>query len=121
LPEPEQEALRRALRGELRTEVLNREAEARIAEGGVTYLRAIGESLVHQLPADPAEAGQVDLERLTRTLDLLALEARAIPFDAQTRYFRLLTQGPPEARRPLRALAERFGFALPSEAESGPR
>jgi hypothetical protein len=121
LPEPEQDALRRALRAELRTGVLNREEEARIAEGAVTYLRAIGESLVRQLPVDSADAGHVDLERLTRTLDLLALEQRAIPFDAQTRYFRLLTQGPPEARRPLRALAERFGFTLPTEAESAPR
>ena len=121
LPEPEQDALRRALRAELRTAVLTREEEARISEGAVTYLRAIGESLVRQLPSDPAAAGQVDLERLSRTLDLLSLEGRAIPFDAQTRYFRLLTQGPPEARRPLRALAERFGFALPSESESAPR
>ncbi len=121
LPEPEQDALRRALRAELRTEVLSREDEGRIAEGTVTYLRAIAEALVRQLPADPAAAGEVALERLTRTLDLLSLENRTIPFDAQTRYFRLLTQGPPEARRPLRALAERFGFALPSETDSAPR
>lgn len=120
-PEPEQDALRRALRAELRTEVLNREEEARIAEGKVTYLRAIGEALVRQLPGDPAAAGEVDLDRLSRTLDLLALEERGIPFDAQTRYYRLLTQGPPEARRPLRALAERFGFTLPTESESTPR
>lgn len=118
LPEPEREELRLALRQELRATVLTREEEARIADGVVTYRHAIGEALVRQLPADPADAASVDLERLARTLDLLALEERAIPFDAQTRYFRLLTQSPPEARRPLRGFAERFGFALSGDADA---
>jgi hypothetical protein len=119
LPEQEREELRRALRQELRSGVLSREEEAQIADGLVTYRRAIGDALIRQLPADPAAAAGVDLERLGRTLDLLALEERAVPFDAQTRYFRLLTQGPPETRRPLRSFAERFGFALPSGSDSG--
>jgi hypothetical protein len=118
LPEPARDALRRALGQELRAVVLNREAEARIADGEVTYRFAIGEALIHQLPADPAQAVGFDLERLVKTLDLLELEERAVPFDAQTRFFRLLTQGPPELRRTLRPLAERFGFALAGEAES---
>jgi hypothetical protein len=112
LPEPEREAIRLAFRQELRQGVLTREEEAHIADGLLTYRHAIAEALVRQLPSDPAAAAEVDLERLSRTLDLLALEARAIPFDAQTRFYRLLTQGPPEARKPLRGLAERFGFSL---------
>jgi len=121
LPEPERDALHRALRQELRGGVLTREEEERIAEGSTTYLRVLAESLVAQLPGDPTLAGQVDLERLGRTLELLALEERAVPFDAQTRYYRLLTQGPPETRRLLRGFAEHLGFALPSETESAPR
>jgi hypothetical protein len=112
LPEPEREVLRLALRQELRRSVLTREEEARIAEGLLTYRHAIAQALVRQLPADPAAGGDVDLERLARTLDLLALEGRSIPFDAQTRFYRLLTQGPADARKPLRGLAERFGFSL---------
>lgn len=118
LPEPEREELRRALRRELRQSVLTREEESRIADGLVTYRNAIAEALVRQLPTDPAAAAGVDFSRLSLTLDLLALEERAVPFDAQTRYFRLLTQGPPEARGPLRALGERFGFALAGEPEA---
>jgi len=100
--------------------VLTREEEARISEGVVTYRLAIAEALVRQLPADPAAAGHVNHERLVRTLDLLELEERAVPFDAQTRFYRLLTQGPPEARQPLRGLAERFGFA-PARLADPPR
>lgn len=118
LPEPEREEIHLAIRQELRAGVLGRDGEARIAAGVVTYRLALAEALVQQLPADPADAIGIDLERLARTLDLLALEERAIPFDAQTRYFRLLTQGPPEARRPLRGLAERFGFALAGDTDS---
>ena len=118
LPEPAREDLHLALRQELRTAVLTREEESRIAAGVATYRHAIGEALVRQLPADPAEAASVDLERRALTLDLFALEDRAIPYDAQTRYYRLLTQGPPEARRPLRGLAERFGFALSSDPDA---
>ena len=118
LPEPSRDALRRALGQELRAVVLNRQAEARVADGEVTYRFAISESLIQQLPADPTQAAGFDLERLVKTLDLLELEERAVPFDAQTRFFRLLTQGPPELRRTLRPLAERFGFALAGEAET---
>jgi uncharacterized protein DUF3536/glycosyl hydrolase family 57 len=117
LPEPERDALRHAIRQELRTRVLSRETETRIAEGLVTYRQALAEALIRQLPADPSAALDVDLERLSLTLDLLGLEERKVPFDAQTRYYRLLTQGPPEARRALRGFAERFGFALPGDSE----
>jgi len=118
LPEPAREAVRLALRQELRGQALTREDEARISDGLVTFRHGIADALVRQLPADPAEAGGVNLERLAHTLDLLDLEERSIPFDAQTRFYRLLTQGPPETRRPLRAFAERFGFALSGDSDA---
>jgi hypothetical protein len=72
--------------------------------------RAVAFSLVRQLPADPREAHGLDFDRLSRTLDLLALERLAIPFDAQTRFYRILTRGPRETRRRFAQLAPRFGF-----------
>jgi len=113
LPELEREEVRRSLRQALREGVLNREEEARIAEGVVTYRRAIADSLVRQLPADPLSAGGMDLERLEWTLDLLALEGQPVPFDAQTRFYRLLADGPRDLRPALRVLTVRFGFSLP--------
>jgi hypothetical protein len=121
LPEPERDEIRRALRQELRAGVLSREEETRIAEGMITFRHAIAEALIRQLPADPAAAGDLDLERLALTLDLLALEERVVPFDAQTRYYRLVTQGPPEARRALRGFAERLGIALPRDPDAAHR
>jgi uncharacterized protein DUF3536/glycosyl hydrolase family 57 len=118
LPEPEREALHHAFRRELRASVLTREEETRIVDGLVTYRAALAEALIRQLPADPTAAHEVDRERLSLTLDLLALEERPLPFDAQTRYYRLLTQGPPEARRALRGFAERFGFALSRDRDT---
>ncbi|HJR34890.1 MAG TPA: hypothetical protein VJ817_08090, partial [Gemmatimonadales bacterium] len=75
--------------------------------------RAVAFSLVRQLPADPREAHGLDFERLGRTLDLLALERLAIPFDAQTQFYRILTRGPRETRRRFAQLAPRFGFTSP--------
>jgi hypothetical protein len=111
LPEPEASALRLALRRELRRDVLSAEEEARIAEGVLRFDRAVGEALVRQLPADPREATGLDLDRLERTLDLLALEGQPVPFDAQTRFHHIVTRGPRDARQALAPLARRFGFA----------
>ena len=120
LPEAEQETIRAGIRRVLRPEVLDQAESGRVADGLVEYRRAIADALVRQLPADPAEADGIDLEGITRALDLLAVENRAVPFDAQTRYARLLAQGPPELRRTLRGLAERFGFAIPSDPDPAP-
>lgn len=115
LPEAEQEEIRAAFRQVLRPQVLTPDETARVADGLVEYRRAIGNALVRRLPVDPAQANGIDLEDITRALDLLEVEGRAVPFEAQTRYGKLLTQGPPELRKALRGLAERFGFAIPSD------
>lgn len=114
LPEHEAEALRLALRRELRRGVLVAEDERNIADGVLRFDRAVAFALVRQLPADPREASGIDLDRLVRTLDLLALERQPIPFDAQTRFDRILLHGGSDARRQLGPLAPRFGFAFPA-------
>jgi hypothetical protein len=111
LPERERDEVHRVFRGELRRGVLTVEEERRIAEGLLRFDRAVAFALVRQLPSDPADGVGLDVERLSRTLDLLALEAMPVPFDAQTRYFRLMSHGPREIRRALAALADRFGFS----------
>ena len=84
----------------LRPLVLDARETEQVANGRVEYRRAIADALVRRLPWDPAEAEELDLEGITRALDLLALEARPVPFEAQTRFARLLAQGPPELRNP---------------------
>jgi hypothetical protein len=111
LPEQERELIGLARRRELRRGVLSSEEDRRIADGALTFKRAIGLALVDQLPADPAAPEGIDLDRILRTLDLLALEEQTIPYDAQTRFYRLVTQGSREARRLLTPLAGRFGFS----------
>jgi hypothetical protein len=117
LPEHEREEIHLALRRELRRGVLSPEEDRRIAEGVLRFDRAIGLALVEQLPADPAAPGGIDLDRIVGCLDLLELEGQSIPFDAQTRFYRLMTHGSRDSRRMLDPLALRFGFARAPEPE----
>src|SRR5439155_1079538 len=67
----------------------------------------------------PRRTGR-EARRLALALDLLALEGRHIPFDAQTRFYRLMTEAPAGARQILRPLAARFGFAATALGEPRP-
>jgi ABC-type nitrate/sulfonate/bicarbonate transport system substrate-binding protein len=116
LPEREAEQVRRVLRRALRASILTENDERLILDAGMSYERVITEALIRQLPSDPASANGIDLARLDRTLDLLAVEGHHVPYDAQTRYYRLMMEGRPAVRAALAPLAERFGFA--SEAFS---
>jgi hypothetical protein len=120
LPETQQDAIRAAFRRVLRPLVLSAEETGRVADGVVEYRRAIANALVRRLPQDPAGTNGLDLEGITRALELLALEDRPVPFEAQTRYARLLAQGPPELRKALRSLGERFGFAIVGDPDPAP-
>jgi hypothetical protein len=118
LPEREAEQVRRVLRRALRAGILTEADERLILDAGESYGRVITEALVRQLPPDPATASSVDVERLDRTLDLLAVEGHHVPYDAQTRFYRLMTKGPESLRHALHPLIDRFGFA--SEAFERP-
>ena len=118
LPEAQQAEIQGSFRRSLRPLVLDPAEADRVADGVVEYRRAIADALIRRLPADPAGANGIDLDGITRSLELLALESRPVPFEAQTRYARLLAQGPPELRKALRGLAERFGFSIPSDPEA---
>ncbi|MGH7560214.1 MAG: DUF3536 domain-containing protein [Gemmatimonadales bacterium] len=111
LPAREREAVRGAVRRRLRQGVLTPGDEKSILEGEVSYSQAIAAAVLRLLPAHAREAAAVDVPAIGRALDLLELEGQHIPFDAQTRCWRLLTEGKPEVRRALGPLARRFGFA----------
>jgi hypothetical protein len=119
LPEREAEQVRRVLRRAFRAGILTDDDERLILDAGVSYERVITEALVRQLPVDPTTDNEIDLERLDRTLDLLAVEGHHVPYDAQTRYYRLMTEGRPALRAVLAPLAERFGFASNAFQETG--
>ncbi|HEU5218648.1 MAG TPA: DUF3536 domain-containing protein [Gemmatimonadales bacterium] len=118
-PEHEREEIHLALRRDLRRGVLSPQEDRRIAEGVIRFHRAIGQALVDQLPADPAAPEGLDIDRIVRCLDLLELEEQTIPFDGQTRFYRLVTQGSRETRRMLTGLSPRFGFSRPAEPDTG--
>lgn len=114
LPEPEREQIRHATREELLYTLFTEEERHRLVTGVVTYQQAVGDLFLRFLPAEPALAKGLDLDRLVRVLDLFALEEAPIPFDAQTRFYRLLQQGPTDIAHSLRGLAPRFGFSAAS-------
>jgi hypothetical protein len=116
LPEHERDEVRHVLRAELRREVLSDLDLREIAEGRRRYDRAVAFALVRQLPADPEAADEVDAGRLAHALDLLALEELPVPFDAQTRFYRLLANRSRRDLAALEALAPRFGFAAATPA-----
>jgi len=111
LPEYEEEQIRLALRRQLRQGLFPPDDERRISDGVLRFDRAVAFALVRQLPDDPREAHGLDLDRLARLLDLLALERQPVPFDAQTRFYRIMMQGPRETRRLLAPFAAKFGFS----------
>lgn len=119
LPEPEHDRVRDALRAGLRTGIIGPEEERLILDGRRSYAEVLADVLTRQLPADPARSDGLDLDRLDRTLDLFELEEQHIPFDAQTRFYRLLTAGPVALRRLLEPLAPRLGFALEEGTRKG--
>ena len=59
------------------------------------------------LPRDPADSVPAVLD----LLDLLELLGRAVPFDAQTAFYRARGAMRPDQARNLAAIAERLGFA----------
>ena len=117
-PEREAAHVRRVLRRVLRADVLTEEDEHLILDAGLPYARVIGDALVRQLPADPARANGIDVDRIRRTLDLMRVEGYRLPFDAQTRFYRLMTEGSASLRATLAPLIDRFGFAIGAFGES---
>ncbi|MGE0441771.1 MAG: DUF3536 domain-containing protein [Gemmatimonadales bacterium] len=108
-PERERDVAREALRREALREVLTPEELVRLAHGSIDYAKALREAVVRLIPERAADFGGAGAGRLVRALDLLRLEGLSVPFDAQTRFYRLVRNGAVPAA--LRQLAGRLGFA----------
>jgi hypothetical protein len=111
LPERERTVAREVLRREALRDVLTPEELVRLAHGAVDYPSALRESVVRIVPVRPADLSDLTASRLERALDLLAVEDLSVPFDAQTRFFRLMTSGDPGVVARLKPLVTRMGFA----------
>ena len=111
LPERERALAREILRREALREVLSAEDLVRLAHGSVGFAEALREAAIRLVPDQPADATPDLAARLARCLDLLALEEQAIPFDLQTRYYRLMRQAGSVQLPAFAALATRLGFA----------
>ncbi len=110
LPERERHQVREVLRREALREVLGPEDLVRVAHGSVTYADALRAAVIRLIP-DPPGPAATETNRLVRALDLLSLEEIDIPFDAQTRFFRLLETADLPTRLRLAGVAARMGFS----------
>ena len=111
LPERERGVVRESLRREALRDVLSPEALVRLAHGSETYPVALANALLALIPESATMPGEIEVSRIHRALDLLALEEQRVPFDAQTRFYRLMERGDLELRRTLLPLASRLGFS----------
>jgi hypothetical protein len=111
IPEWEQTQAREVLRREALHEVLSAEDLVRLAHGSVEYSAALREAITRLVPASPAEVGPDTLSKLAQSLDLLELEALPIPFDAQTKLYRLIESSGDRLDPAIAKLGKRFGFS----------
>ena len=111
LPEAERRQTREVLRREALREVLGAEDLVRLAYGSTTYREALHMAVIRLVPNDASEATADRALRLLRAIELLAIEEIDLPFDAQTRLFRLLAHAPELVRGRFAMVTARLGFA----------
>jgi len=98
------EAARATVRAALTAALFPSGLTGRLYEFGVAEREAVTERLIELRPgSDPA--------LLHGALDLLTLLGEPVPFDAQTRFWRIMTDGGPVVRTALAPFIARFGFA----------
>jgi hypothetical protein len=111
LPERQREAVTDRLRRELIERHIPPPLRAAVAVGAVDLAGAAGQTLraaVSRLEADASPAAVRAVQELADLHELLGV---ALPFDAQTAFYRIWTGAASEAAVRLAALAWRLGFA----------
>lgn len=115
LPEPSRSLVRASL--------VNALYPAEVAAGlyalDVSVREAVATRLSELLP-DALDLPSVDPALLHAALDLLDLEGEPVPFDAQTRFWRVMRDGTREVRSALRPFIPRFGFSAEAFEERQP-
>ncbi len=110
LPERERALVREVLRREALREVFTAEELVRLAHGSAEYAETLRDAVTRLVPDRAGDATPEAITRLTKAVDLLSLEGLPVPFDAQTRFYRLVTALEGRGDHQLRTLAGRFGF-----------
>ncbi len=110
LPERERGLVRDVLRREALREVFTAEELVRLAHGSADYAETLRSAVTRLVPGNPHETSAEGVARLGRALDLLSLAELPVPFDAQTKFFRLMTALNGEGTHQLRSLAGQLGF-----------
>lgn len=110
-PERERLLVREVLRREALREVFRPEELVGLAHGSAEYASTLRHAVVRLVPDRPEDLSAVAIARLRHGLDLLALDQLSIPFNAQTKFYRLMQGADREIRTPLLNLALRFGFS----------
>lgn len=116
VPEPARELLRRHVQARLIPDVLDRGEREGVAAGVVAYGDALRQAMLRHLGEDAAHA---NLAALNAALDLLALDRRPVPFEVQTRLYRIYAEAGTGARARLAPLLPAFGFS-PALLTDGP-
>ncbi len=111
LPEREHDLAREVLRREVLREVMSAEDLVRLAHGSVSYPEALRGAITRLIPESVDQVSAESVARLVRSLDLLGLEEFTVPFEAQTRFFRLMEAAGPHPPPLLAGLAVRLGFS----------
>ncbi len=106
LPEPAQAVVRAALV----TALFPDDLATGLYDLGVPLRAAMGTRLLELLPGE-LDLPSLDPALLHGALDLLELDGEPVPFDAQTRFWELMTNGSAALREALQPFAPRFGFA----------
>jgi len=107
LPEP----ARASIKAALTTALFPAELSLGLHALGISGPAAVGSRLLELLSPGPEFPLLPDPALLHNALDLLELDALAVPFDAQTRFWELIRDGAPQVHEALAPFAARFGFA----------
>jgi hypothetical protein len=104
------ETARAVVRAALTAALFPAELAASLQALAVPNREAFAARLLELLPAD-LDLHSMDPALLHGALDLLDLDGGAVPFDAQSRFYEVMTAGSPGVRTALAPFSSRFGFA----------
>ena len=121
LPERERGLAREVLRREALREVLTAEELVRLAHGSSNYPDTLRATVLRLVPERANAGSAAGAARLTLVIDLLALEDLPISFEAQTQFYRFMTEADQSTSRPYQPLVQRFGFTREAFSAPGTR
>jgi len=111
LTEPERAAIVRSLVAAITSRTLAPQESAALCEGRASLGDVAERGLLVRVESLARDRSDGAIAAARDLLDLLALEGRSVPFDAQTAFARVRSSLPPTETQRLSVLAERLGFS----------